>query len=96
MTEEYGPNKEDKISEKELNEKEVSNIHEGEFKVIIIKMLNEHRRRTDKQKFKKKLENIKRNKTEPNYIITEIKNTPEGSKSRVDDTEEWISKLEDY
>lgn len=27
--------------------------------------------------------------------ITEIKNIPEGSNSRIDDTEEWISELED-
>lgn len=26
--------------------------------------------------------------------ITEIKNIPEGSNSRIDDTEEWISELE--
>ena len=27
--------------------------------------------------------------------ITEIKNIPEGSNSRIDDTEEWISEQED-
>ena len=31
----------------------------------------------------------------PNWTITEIKNTLEGINTRLDDTEEWISELED-
>lgn len=41
--------KQDQISDKELNEKEISKIADKGFKVMIINMLNEHRRKTDKQ-----------------------------------------------
>ena len=41
--------KQDKISNKELNEKEISKIPDKGFKVTIINMLNEHRRKTDNQ-----------------------------------------------
>ena len=41
------------------------------------------------------LENIKKNQTELKNIITEIKSTLEGINNRLDDTEEWISELED-
>ena len=45
--------------------------------------------------FNKELENVKNNQIEMNNMITEIKNTLEGINSRLDDTEEWISELED-
>ena len=38
----------DKTSEKELNEVEISNLLEKDFKVMIINMLNELERRMDK------------------------------------------------
>ena len=45
--------------------------------------------------FNKELENIKTNQTELMSTVTEIKNTLEGINSRLVDTEEQISKLED-
>ena len=45
-------------------------------------------------KLYKELEDIKKNQTELKNI-TEIKNTLEGINSRLDDKEEWISKLKD-
>ena len=44
--------------------------------------------------FKKQLENIKNNQKQVKNIITEIKDTLEGINCRLNDTEEWISKLE--
>ena len=44
--------------------------------------------------FNKELKNIK-NQTETKNTITEIKNTLEGINSKWDDSEEWISKLEE-
>ena len=89
----------DKIPE-ELSEVEISNLPNKEFKVIIIKMFKELRRRLDEQSeklkvFNKELENIKRKQKEIKNIITEIKSTLEGINSRLDDTEEWINKLEE-
>ena len=45
-------------------------------------------------KLYKELEDIKKNQKELKNI-TEIKNTLEGINSRLDDKEEWISKLKD-
>ena len=45
-----------------------------------------------KKPFNKELENIKRNQTELNNITEILKYT---RSSRLDDTEEWISKLEE-
>ena len=44
--------------------------------------------------FNKELENIKNNQKQMKNIITEIKDTLEGINCRLNDTEEWISKLE--
>ena len=41
--------KQDQLSDKELNEKEISKIPDKGFKVMIINMLSEHRRKTGKQ-----------------------------------------------
>ena len=45
---------------------EISNLPNKQLKVMILKMLNELRRRMDKhsEKFNQELENIKRNQTE--------------------------------
>ena len=43
----------------------------------------------------KDLEELKNKHTETNNTITEIKNTLEGNNSRIAETEEWISELED-
>ena len=45
-----------------------------------------------KKQFNKELENIKRDQTELNNIIEILRYT---RSSRLDDTEEWISKLEE-
>ena len=46
-------------------------------------------------KFKSELENIKKNQTELKIAIAKIKYMWEGVNSRLDDTEKWISGLED-
>ena len=44
------------------------------------------------ENFNKETENIRKYETE---VITELKNTPEGFNSRLDEVEEWISDLEE-
>ena len=63
---------------------------------MIIKMIKELGRRMDEhsEKCYRALEGIKENQIEPKNTITEIKNTLEGVNIRLNDTEEWISKLE--
>ena len=53
----------DKISEKELNETEISNMPDKEFKIMVIKMLTEHEKRVDEftVDFNKKTQNMKIN-----------------------------------
>ena len=60
-------------------------------------MLTDLRKRIDKhnEKFKKELKYIKYNQSELKSTITEKKNTLEGMNSRIGDTEEHISDLED-
>ena len=43
----------------------------------------------------KDLEELKNKHTKTNNAITEMKNTLEGINSRISETEEWISELED-
>lgn len=43
----------------------------------------------------KELENIKKNQIELMITITKIKYILEGINNRLDDTEEWINRLED-
>ena len=73
-----------------------NNLLDKEFKVIIIKMLNQLRIRKHGhcEKFNKELKNIKKNKTEPKNVITEIKSTLEAINSRLNNMKEKINKLE--
>ena len=72
--------------EEELDEKEASNLSDREFKVMIIRILNSK---------KKNIETKKRNSQIKNAIF-EINKTLEGKKnSRLDETEDQISDLED-
>ena len=77
----------DKTLEEELSEVETGNLPEKEFRVVIVNMTKEFRRRMDAQREKievinKELENIKNNQTEMN-TISEMKNTLEGINSRL-------------
>ena len=64
----------DKIPEEELSKVQVSNLPEKEFKLMIIKMLHEFRRRMDEHsvRFNKELQNIQKNQSELKNIMTEI------------------------
>lgn len=54
----------DKTSDNELSEVEINNISKNEFKVMIIKVLNELGEKMVKQNFQKDIENIEKNQTE--------------------------------
>ena len=69
--------KEQDKTPEEVNEVEIGNLHKKEFRVVIIKMIKELRRRMDPQSqklvFNKEFKNIKKNQTEIKNTITEIK-----------------------
>ena len=70
---------------------------------MIVKMLWRHENSMKKRQetfntvnaITKDIEEIKNKQTEMNNTITKIKNTLEGNNSRIIESEEWISELED-
>ena len=89
---EQGKNLQDQI-----NEDEIGNLPEKEFRVMIVKMIQNLRNRMRKiqETLNKDLEELKSKQTVMNNTITEIKNTLEGTNSRITEAEERISELED-
>lgn len=74
---------------------EVCNLPSKQFKVMVIKILVELKRRTNED-FSQKLENIfLKNQWEMKNIISEMKNTLDAINSKLDDTQKWIVHLED-
>ena len=84
-------------SEKELNKREISNMPDEGIKVMIVKIFTRLERRMEElsEAFNKEIENIKKNQSELRNTITEIKNTPGGINSWLEDAKEHISNLED-
>ena len=96
----YQMKEQDKTQEKQLNEVEIGNLPEKEFRIMIVKMIQDLRKRMEAQiekmqeMFNKDLEELKNKQTEMNNTITEMKNTVEGINSRINEAEERISDLE--
>ena len=88
---EEGKNPKDKT-----NEEEIRSLHEKEFRVMRVKMIQNLGNRKEKiqEKFNKGLEELKSKQTVMNNTINEIKNSLEGNDSRITEAEEWISDLE--
>ena len=88
---------------------EIGKLPEKEFRIMIVKMIQDLRKRMeakikkmqetfnkDLEELKDKhLEELKNKQTEMNNTITEMKNTLEGIYGRITEAEEWISDLED-
>ena len=80
---------------------EIVNLPEKEFRIMIVKMIQNLGKRMEakiekmEEMFNKDLEELKNEQTEMNNTITEMKNTLEGINSRITETEEQISDLED-
>ena len=97
----YQMKEQDKTPEKQLNEVEVGKLPEKEFRIMIVKMIQDLGNRMEakiekmQEMFNKDREELKNKQTEMNNTITEMKNTLEGINSRINEAEEWISELED-
>ena len=97
----YQMKEQDKTPEKQLNEVEIGNLPEKEFRVMIGKMIQDLRKRMEakfeklQEMLNKDLEELKNRQTEMNNTVTEMKNTLEGINSRITEAEERISDLED-
>ena len=80
----------------QTNEEEIGSLPEKEFRVMIVKMMQNLGNRMEKiqETFHKDLAELKRKQTMMNNTINEIKNSLEGINSRITETEERISDLE--
>ena len=86
-----------KNSPDQINEEEVGSLSEKEFRLMIVKMIQNLGNRIERiqETFNKDLEELKSKWTMMNNTINEIKNSLEGINSRIAEAEEWISDLED-
>ena len=83
-----------KNQQDQINEEEIGNQPEKEFRVMIVKMIQNLGNRMEAQiekiqeMFNKDLEELKSKQTEMNNTITEMKNTLKGNKNRITEAEE--------
>ena len=79
------------------NEEEIGSLPEKEFRILIVKMMQNlgNRREKIQGTFNKDLQELKSKQTVMNNTINEIKNSLEGIDNRITEAEEWISDLED-
>ena len=81
----------------QTNEEEIGSLPEKEFRVMIVKMIQNLENRMGKiqEAFNKDLEELKSKQTMMNNTINQIKNSLKGINSRITEAEERISDLED-
>ena len=81
---------------RQTNEEEIGNTHEKEFRVMIVKMIQNLGNRMEKtqERFNKDLEEVRSKQTMINNTINEIKNSLEGINSIITEAEELITALE--
>ena len=81
----------------QTNEKERGSLPEKEFRVMIVKMIQNLRERKEimQETLNKDLEELKSKQTMMNNTITEIKNSLKEINSKISEAEERISDLED-
>ena len=84
----------DKTPEKQLNEVEIGNLPEKEFRIMIVKVIQDLGIRMQakikkmQEMFNKDLEELKNKQAEMNNTTTEMKTTLEGINSRITEAEE--------
>ena len=89
----YQMKEKDKTPEKQLNEVDIGDLPEKEFRIVIVKMIQDLGKRMEakiekmQEMFNKDLEELKNKQTEMNDTITEMKNTLEGMNSRIIEAE---------
>ena len=97
----------EKYPPSQTKEEEIRNLSEKEFRIMIIKMIQNLENKMELQinspetkiekmqeMFSKDLEEIKKSQLKMNNAINEIKNTLEGPMCRITETEDRISEVE--
>ena len=98
----------DKCPPNQTKEEEIGNLHDKEFQIMIVKMIQNLEIKMESQingpgtriekmqeRFNEDLEEIKKSQYIMNNEINEIKNTLEATNSRITEAEDRISELED-
>ena len=94
----------DKGPPNQTKEDEIGNLPDKEFQIMIVKMIQNLENKMESQinsletrilRCKKDLEEIKKSQYIRNNAINEIKNTLEGTNSRITEAEDKISEVED-
>ena len=98
----------EKFQPSQIKEKEIRNLPEKEFRIMIIKIIQNVENKMELQIssletkiekmqeiFNKDLEEIKKSQLKMNNAIREIKNTLEVTNSRIKEAEDRISEVED-
>jgi len=98
----------DKFPSNQTKEEEIGNLPDKEFRIMIVKMIQNLENKMDLQinnletkiekmqkRFNKDLEEIKKSQYIMNNAINQIKNILEGSNSRIMEAEGRISEVED-
>ena len=89
------------MQEEQLNEVETGNLPKIEFRVMIVKMVQDLRKRTEahtekiQEMFNEDLDKLKNKQKEVSNTITELKNILDGINSRINLAEDQVSELED-
>ena len=81
----------------QTNEEEIGSLLEKEFRVMIVKMIQNIANRMEKiqETFNRDLEELKSKQTMMNNTINELKNCLEGINNRITEAEELVNDLED-
>ena len=81
----------------QTNEEEIGSLPEKDFRVMIVKMIQNLGNRIEKiqETFNKDLEELKSKQTMMNNTINEIKDSLQGINSKITEAEERISDLKD-
>ena len=76
-------------TEIQINEEEIGKLLEKEFRIMVVKMVKNLENKMEKMQelIKTDLEELKNKHTETNTTINEIKNTLEGTSSRISEAE---------
>ena len=89
----YQMKEQEKTPEKQVNEVEIGNLPEKEFRKMIVKMIQDLGKRMEvkikkmQEMFNKDLEELMKKQIEMNNTITETKTTLEGINSRITEAE---------
>ena len=82
--------KQTRNTEIQINEEEIGNLPENEFRIMMVKMIKNLENKMEKmqESINKDLEELNNKHAETNNTITEIKNTLEGINCRISEAEE--------